>query len=337
MRSRTERVNRAGMHGLAAAGQAAVPTLLGLIDEASAALEAAGADGGHARLIVKQSIHALAESLEAPDVASVTVMVELAAVARDALLAYEASHPSGEALPRWLRFAGKNDHAMTKGKWEKLTAEQKQQYVQVAEQSTSNLAAELRQIVATAMASLGCVAERTVARGDVAACGVIADCLIECAGSEEVGSDIGGTPDAATAIPELARESAAHGLIRLASDGGGGAAAGAVHRAAVAGRDVSGNHRHYHFVTGFATEAALRCFEDGGAAQPTPVRAMLAAKLRAAAETSEWWATVCSGAPSMFRGGAIEEVRKFWAEDADPFGKKQREWDRKGLTEFVQL
>ena len=328
MRSRTERVNRAGMHGLATAGQSAVPTLLALIDESAAALEDID---GHGRLVVKQCIHALAESLEEPDVASVTAMVGVADAARDALIEYEAGHPSGEAQPEWLRSAGKDDRTMTKQKWNDLTAAQKQQYEEVAEQSQSNAAAELRQIVATTMASLGCVAERTVALGDVAACAVIADCLIECAGSEEVGSTVGGTPDAATAIPELARESATHGLIRLASNGA--VETNTVHRSAVAGCDVSGNHRHYHFVAGFATEAALRCFEDS----PTPVRTMLSAKLRAAAETSEFWSLVCSGAPSMFRGSAVEEVGTYWQEGVDPFGKKEREWDRKGLTVFEEL
>lgn len=272
MESRTERVNRAGMHGLATAGQSAVPTLLALIAESSAALED---PDGHARLVVKQSVHALAESLEEPDVASVTAMVGVADSARDALI--------------------------------------------VAEQAESSTAAELRQIVATTMASLGCVAERTVAQGDVEACGVIADCLIECAGSEEVGSGIGGTPDAATSIPELARESATHGLIRLASNGAVDTTT--VHRSSVAGCDVSGNHRHYHFVSGFATEAALRCSEDS----PTPVRTMLSSKLRAAAETSEFWALVCSGKTSMFRGSAVEEVGEFWQETADPFGSRERE------------
>jgi hypothetical protein len=329
VRSDTERINRAGMHGLATAGQPAAPTLMRLIAESSsAALED---NDGHGRLLVKQCVHALAESLEEPDVSSVTAMVGVADAARGALIEYETSHPSGDALPEWLRYAGKNDHTMTKQKWAKLTAEQKKQYEQVAEQSQCNAAAELRQIVATTMASLGCVAERTVALGDVEACAVIADCLIECAGSEEVGSGVGGTPDAATSIPELARESAAHGLIRLASTGS--VDRSTVHRAAVAGCDVSGNHRHYQFVAGFATEAALRCFED----EPTPVRQMLSAKLRAAAESSPWWAEVCSGAPSMFRGAAVEEVAEFWTEKADPFGKKEREWERRGLTTFVEL
>jgi hypothetical protein len=335
-----------------------------IAESSSAALED---NDGHGRLLVKQCVHALAESLEEPDVSSVTAMVGVADAARGALIEYETSHPSGDALPEWLRYAGKNDHTMTKQKWAKLTAEQKKQYEQVAEQSQSNAAAELRQIVATTMASLGCVAERTVALGDVEACAVIADCLIECAGSEEVGvrkrhflshlyikcillprqardkhrenskkvpfsqSGVGGTPDAATSIPELARESAAHGLIRLASTGS--VDRSTVHRAAVAGCDVSGNHRHYQFVAGFATEAALRCFED----EPTPVRQMLSAKLRAAAESSPWWAEVCSGAPSMFRGAAVEEVAEFWTEKADPFGKKEREWERRGLTTFVEL
>ena len=100
----------------------------------------------------------------------------------------------------------------------------------------------------------------------------------------------GGTPDAATAIPELARESAAHGLIRLASDGTNAdqrrpSSRRRIHRAAVAGRDVSGNHRHFHYVAGFATEAALRCFESRAAGgEPSPVRSMLSAKLRVRAD-----------------------------------------------------
>eukprot|EP01047_Picozoa_sp_COSAG01_P040004 COSAG01_NODE_3338_length_6234_cov_2.176691_5_plen_184_part_00 len=129
------------------------------------------------------------------------------------------------------------------------------------------VAAELRQIVATGMQALGCVAERAVLRSDVATCAAIADCLLDCAGSEEVGSGSGGTPDAATAIPELARESAAHGLIRLASNGRNALDEISVHRAAVTGCDVSGNHRHHFFVCGFATEAALRCSEG----EQTPV------------------------------------------------------------------
>jgi hypothetical protein len=126
-------------------------------------------------------------------------------------------------------------------------------------------------------------------------------------------------------------ESAAHGLIRLASSGCGDH--NVVHRSAVAGCDVSGNHRHYQFVAGFATEAALRCFDD----EQTPTRKMLGDKLRAAAETSPWWAEVCSGAPSMFRGSAVDGMVEFWAKRADPFGKKEREWDRPGLTTFVEL
>ena len=305
LESDTERINRAGMHGMATSGQAGVPALLQLIAEAVPTLEEAS---GHGRLLVKQCIHALAEALEQPDVASVTAMVSASDAARAALLAHEERNPSGEALP----------HGASK--------EQRD-----AKGRVLGIAAELRQIVATSMATLGCVAERSAAAGDVEACAVIADCLIGVAGEEEVGSGSGSTPDAATAIPELARESATHGLIRLASTGS--VDSSLAHRAAVAGCDVSGNHRHYAFVAGFATEAALRCFED----EPTPVREMLGAKLRAAAETSEWWAEVCSGAPSMFRGAEVAEVNEFWQRRADPFGKPTREWQREGLTTFIEL
>jgi hypothetical protein len=222
------------------------------------------------------------------------------------------------------------------------------------------VAAELRQIVATGMQALGCVAERAVLRSDVATCAAIADCLLDCAGSEEVGSGSGGTPDAATAIPELARESAAHGLIRLASNGRNALDEISVHRAAVTGCDVSGNHRHHFFVCGFATEAALRCSEG----EQTETRRMLGRKIEQAAATSEFWATVCTSSASLFRGAAsertppsqsypslpphrsslyrslhadcaVEDVTPFWQASADPFGQAQRGWDRHGLTEFV--
>lgn len=306
MRSDTERINRAGMHGLATAGQPAVATLMQLIAEATPSL--GEVDSGHARLLVKQCVHALAEAMEQPTLESVVALVDTADRARGQLIACEQQNPSGDPLA----------HGATKEERD-------------AKQAQSELAAELRQIVATSMATLGCVAERSVLLDDVAACAVIADCLIEVAGSEEVGSGVGGTPDAATAIPELARESAAHGLIRIASTGS--VDRSTVHRAAVAGCDVSGNHRHYQFVAGFATEAALRCFED----ESTPVRQMFSAKLRAAAGASPWWAEVCSGAPSMFRGAAVDEVTEFWTKKADPFGKKEREWERRGLTTFLEL
>lgn len=120
-------------------------------------------------------------------------------------------------------------------------------------------------------------------------------------------------------------------MIRLASIGS--VDRDIVHRSAVAGCDVSGNHRHYQFVAGFATEAALRCFDN----EQSPTCKMLADKLRTAANTSSWWAEVCSGAPSMFRGSAVDEMVEFWVEHADPFGKKEREWERRGLTTFVEL
>ncbi len=159
----TERINRAGMHGLSAAGQPAVSTLLQLIAGTVPSLALVDSIGTQARLVAKQCIHALAEALERPDVATVTALVNFASKSRNVLIECEGSH-------------------------EKTTA-----------------AAELRQIVATSMASLGCIAERSVVLQDVAVCAIIADCLIEVAGSEEVGSEVGGTPDAATAIPELAR------------------------------------------------------------------------------------------------------------------------------------
>ena len=63
---------------------------------------------------------------------------------------------------------------------------------------------------------------------------------------------------------------------------------------------------------------------------------MLAQKLRAAAEKSEWWAAVVRADLSMYRGPKLDEVGEFWAEGADPFGKKGRGWDRHGLTTFVE-
>jgi hypothetical protein len=96
LQSPAERVNRAAMHGLAAAGQAAVPALLRLVDASAAALGDTSTESGHsARLLMKQAMHALAEALVQPDLASVTTMVRAAEAARSTLLAWEALHPSG--------------------------------------------------------------------------------------------------------------------------------------------------------------------------------------------------------------------------------------------------
>ena len=57
------------------------------------------------------------------------------------------------------------------------------------------VAAELRMIVATAMQACGCIAERAVQAQDVATCAVLADCLMACAGSEEIGSGSGAFED----------------------------------------------------------------------------------------------------------------------------------------------
>jgi len=166
VRAETERINRAGMHGLSAAGQAGVPALLQLIAGTVPSLAMVNSIGAQARLVAKQCVHALAEALEQPDVETVTALVNFASSARGALIACVES-------PDVQRYKAAT--------------------------------AELRQIVATSMASLGCIAERSVLLQDITACSIIADCLIEVAGSEEVGSGVGGTPDAATAIPELAR------------------------------------------------------------------------------------------------------------------------------------
>lgn len=162
MRAETERINRAAMHGLSAAGQAAVAALLRLIGGTAPSLALPDSVGAHQRLVAKQCIHALAEALERPNVDAVSALVSFANNSRDLLAECEGS-------------------------------------------KEKSAAAELRQVVATSMTSLGCIAERGVLQQDVAVCAIIADCLIEVVGSEEVGSEVGGTPDAATAIPELAR------------------------------------------------------------------------------------------------------------------------------------
>lgn len=140
--------------------------MLQLIAGTVPSLALVDSSGAQARLMAKQCVHALAEALEQPDAETVTALVNFASSARGVLIACVES----------------------------LDA-----------QRNKTVAAELRQIVATTMASLGCIAERSVLMQDVTVCAIIADCLIEVAGSEEVGSGVGGTPDAATAIPELAR------------------------------------------------------------------------------------------------------------------------------------
>ena len=57
---------------------------------------------------------------------------------------------------------------------------------------------------------------------------------------------------------------------------------------------------------GFCAEKALCVIED----EQTPVRQMLAQKLRAAAEKSEWWAAVVRADLSMYRGPKLDEVLK---------------------------
>ena len=40
---------------------------------------------------------------------------------------------------------------------------------------------------------------------------------------------------------------------------------------------------------------------------------------------------------NVFRCSLVEEVSKFWQTQADPFGRASKGFDRKGLTEFVEL